>query len=109
MVIGNLKKIKLCTNLQKYASKQFNNSLSLSLLPCLAHLNFISHASFLGLVLVEGAEFPPLPVLIKVTRLHHELVLGTVDGEAFPTTSVAECPCLQEIGFRDPRMYNNTL
>jgi len=60
---------------------------------CLAHLNFISHASFLGLVLVEGAEFPPLPVLIKVTRLHHELVLGTVDGEAFPTTSVAECPC----------------
>ena len=62
----------------------------------LARLNFISQASFLGLVFVESAEFPPLPVLIEVTHLHHELVLGAIDGEAFSTTAVAECPCLQE-------------
>ena len=62
----------------------------------LAHSNLIPHAGFLGLVLVEGAELPPLPLLVEVAHLHRQLVLGGVDGEALPTAPVAECPRLEE-------------
>ena len=78
------KRKKKCSNLPAHAVSY------------LAHLNLISHASLLGFVLVESAEFPPLSVLVEVTHLHHELVLGTIYGEAFSTTPVAQCPCLQE-------------
>ena len=44
---------------------------------------------------MESAELPPLPLLVEVAHLHHELVLGSVDRQAFPTTSVAECPSLR--------------
>ena len=68
----------------------------LSSLCYLAHLDLISQAGFLGLVLVEGAELPPLPLLVEVAHLHRQLVLGGVDGEALPTAAVAESPRLQE-------------
>ena len=62
----------------------------------LGRSNLVSHAGFLGLVLVEGAELPPLPLLVEVAHLHHELVLGCVDGQALPTAPVAERPGLNK-------------
>ena len=46
---------------------------------------------WLHLVLVEGLEAPPLPGLLLVALLHHELVLLAVDGQTPPAGAVPQC------------------